>query len=176
MQVTTGMIIAANIIDFIASMVQIWSGVVKEKKKILFWQNIQLGLQTVSLSLLGGFSGAISNVLSIGRNIFCYFDKATWPVKIGLIAAQFVLTYFFGGGGAISYLPFVVCTVYILFMTVKDPIRFKLLSTLTFIPWVFYFLYYRSYTGATFAAITVVTSSISLYQMIQKRKKDQETS
>ena len=46
-------IVIANIIDFIASMVQIYSGTVKEKGKILVMQIVQLGMQTVSMVLLG---------------------------------------------------------------------------------------------------------------------------
>jgi hypothetical protein len=57
-------IVIANIIDFIASMVQIYSGTVKEKGKILVLQILQLGIQTISMLLLGAIPGAISNVLS----------------------------------------------------------------------------------------------------------------
>ena len=57
-------IVIANIIDFIASMVQIYSGTVKDKGKLLLWQILQLGMQTVSMVLLGAIPGAISNVLS----------------------------------------------------------------------------------------------------------------
>lgn len=167
-----GAVIAANIIDFAASMVQIYSGVVKEKKKILFWQTLQLGMQTFSMLLLGAFSGAVSNVLSVIRNILCYREHMNWPVKILLIAVQFVLTILFGGGTAISWLPFAVCTVYILFMDIQDPIRFKILVTATFAPWVIYYFLYHSFTGAFFAAATVVTNLISLSQMIRKRREE----
>lgn len=65
-------IVIANVIDFIAPMVQNYSGTVKDKGKLLLWQILQLGMQTVSMVLLGAIPGAISNVLSCIRNYLCY--------------------------------------------------------------------------------------------------------
>ena len=158
-------IIIANIIDFIASMVQIYSGTVKDKGKLLLWQIVQLGMQTVSMVLLGAIPGAISNVLSCIRNYLCYKNIFTWPIKIVLIVLSGVLTVTFNNQGLLGYLPFVVCTVYVLLMDMKDPVKFKLLVTLTFVPWVFYFLIIKSYTGAFFAAMLVVTSLWTWFKM-----------
>ena len=151
-------IVIANVIDFIASMVQIYSGTVKDKGKLLLWQIVQLGMQTVSMILLGAIPGAISNVLSCIRNYLCYKNIFTWPIKITLIVLSFILTVAFNNQGILGYLPFVVCTIYVLLMDMKDPVKFKLLVTLTFVPWVFYFLIIKSYTGAFFAAMSVATS------------------
>ena len=162
-------IVIANIIDFLASMVQIYTGAVKDKAKILLLQILQLGMQTVSMLLLGAIPGAISNVLSCIRNYLCYKDVFTWPVKIVLIVISFVLTVAFNNQGLLGYLPFVVCTVYVLFMDMKDEIKFKLLVTLTFVPWMVYYLVIKSYTGALFAAITIVTSFWTLYKMVKTK-------
>ena len=162
-------IVIANIIDFLASMVQIYTGAVKDKAKILLLQILQLGMQTVSMLLLGAIPGAISNVLSCIRNYLCYKDVFTWPVKIVLIVISFVLTVAFNNQGLLGYLPFAVCTVYVLFMDMKNEIKFKLLVTLTFVPWMVYYLVIKSYTGALFAAITIVTSFWTLYKMVKTK-------
>ena len=158
-------IIIANAIDFIASMVQIYTGAIKEKTKILLFQILQLGLQTVSMLLLGAIPGAISNVLSCIRNYLCYKNIFTWPIKIILIVLSLVLTVVFNNQGVLGYLPFVVCTVYVLFMDIKDPFKFKVLVTLTFVPWVFYYLVIKTYTGAFFAVTTVITNIWTLIKM-----------
>lgn len=160
-------ILIANIIDLIASMVQIYSGTVKDKGKILLLQILQLGIQSVSMIILGAIPGAISNVLSCIRNYLCYKNIFTWPIKIILILLSLILTVMFNNQGILGYLPFIVCTVYVLFMDIKDPFKFKLLVTLTFIPWIFYFLIIQSYTGAFFAAATVVTNLGTLLKMKQ---------
>ena len=150
-------------------MVQIYTGAVKDKAKILLLQILQLGMQTVSMLLLGAIPGAISNVLSCIRNYLCYKDVFTWPVKIVLIVISFVLTVVFNNQGLLGYLPFAVCTVYVLLMDMKDEIKFKLLVTLTFVPWMVYYLVIKSYTGALFAAITIVTSFWTLYKMVKAK-------
>jgi hypothetical protein len=60
-------------------------------------------------------------------------------------------------------------------MDVKDQIQFKILSTVSFIPWVVYYLAIRSYTGAFFAALTTVTSTIALVSMIKEKKNGKLT-
>ena len=158
-------IVIANIIDFFASMLQIYSGTVKDKAKILILQIFQIGMQGVSMLLLGAIPGAISNVLSCIRNYLCYKNIFTWPIKIVLIVLSAILTVLFNNQGLLGYLPFVVCTVYVLFMDIKDPFKFKVLVTLTFVPWVFYYLVIKSYTGAFFAFTTIVTNVWTLYKM-----------
>ena len=165
-------IVIANIIDFIASVVQIYSGTKKEKEKILVLQILQLGMQTVSMLLLGAIPGAISNVLSCIRNYLCYKNIFTWPIKITLIVLSLALTIPFNNQGLLGYLPFAVCTIYVLFMDIKDPIKFKLLVTLTFIPWIFYYLIIKSYTGAFFAFTTVITNFWTLFQMKREAAKE----
>ena len=162
-------IIIANVIDLIASIVQIYSGTVKEKGKILLLQILQLGMQAVSMLLLGAITGAISNVLSCIRNYLCYKNIFTLPIKIILIVLSGVLTICFNNQGLLGYLPFVVCTVYVLFMDMKDPFKFKILVTLTFIPWVFYYLIIQSYTGAFFAIATVIANVKTLINMKKER-------
>ena len=163
-------ILIANIIDFAASMVQIYTGAVKEKAKILLLQILQLGMQTVSMLLLGAIPGAVSNVLSCIRNYLCYKDVFTWPVKIVLIVLSFILTVVFNNQGLLGYLPFAVCTAFVLLMDIKDEVKFKIVVTLTFVPWVFYYLVIKSYTGAFFAATTIVTNVCTLYKMKNSRK------
>ena len=164
-------VVIANIIDFLASLVQIYTGAVKEKSTILILQILQLGMQTVSMILLGAIPGAISNVLSCIRNYLCYKNIFTWPIKIILIIISFVLTVVFNNQGLLGYLPFTVCTIYVLFMDIKDEFKFKVLVTLTFIPWIPYFLIIKSYTGAFFAATTVAANVWTLIQMKKERVK-----
>lgn len=158
-------IIIANVIDLIASVVQIYSGTVKEKGKILLLQILQLGMQSVSMLLLGAIPGAISNVLSCIRNYLCYKNIFTLPIKVILIVLSGILTVCFNNQGLLGYLPFAVCTVYVLLMDMKDPFKFKILVTLTFIPWVFYYLIIQSYTGAFFAIATVIANVKTLIKM-----------
>ena len=70
-------VIIANIIDFAAALIQVGSGSIRKKSKILVVQTIQLLMQAVSMLLLGGVTGAANNVISCVRNYLCYKEKMT---------------------------------------------------------------------------------------------------
>ena len=161
-------IIIANIIDFIAALIQVGSGAIKKKSKILAVQIVQLLMQGVSMLLVGGITGAISNVISCWRNYLCYKEKLNKIWKGILIAASVAMTVLFNNQGWIGVIPVVVCTVYILLMDVKDPVKFKLLVTLSFIPWIVYHFVLKLYVAAVFDAASVITSAITLFLMIKK--------
>ena len=165
------MLIAANIIDFLAALLQAGSGAIKQKSKILAVQIVQMLMQGVSMLLLGGITGAVSNVLSCWRNYLCYKEKLTPIWKAILIAASVLMTVLLNDQGLLGIVPAAVCTVYILLMDLKDPIHFKLLVTLTFVPWLFYHFILGSYVGALFDFITIVTNAVTLGVMLKEKKK-----
>ena len=161
---------AANGIDLIAALIQVFSGSIKKKQRILGVQILQMLLQGVSMLLLGGVTGAVSNVLSCYRNYLCYKEKLTGLWKGILIGASVLLTVLLNDQGLLGLVPAAVCTVYILLMDLKDPIHFKLLVTLTFVPWMVYHFILGSYVGAAFDAATIVTNVITLFVMCREKK------
>ena len=165
-------IIIANVIDFVAALIQVGSGSIKKKSNILVVQIIQLLMQGVSMLLLGGITGAISNVLSCYRNYLCYKEKLNRVWKGILIAASVAMTLLFNNQGWLGIIPVAVCTVYILLMDVKDPIKFKLLVTLSFVPWIIYHLALQLYVAAIFDAVSVVTSAVTLCLMMRGKKRE----
>ena len=169
-------ILIANAIDLVAALIQVASGSIKRKSRILMVQILQLLMQAVSMVLLGGYTGAVSNVLSCWRTYLCYQGKLSTLWKILLTAASLVMTLTLNHQGLLGFLPFIVCTVYILLIDLKDPVHFKLLVTLSFIPWLIYHLILGSYTGAFFDAASVVSSSITLLIMARDKKKGKDTS
>ena len=162
-------ILIANIIDFFAAVIQVASGSIKKKSKILLVQMVQLAMQIVSMLLLGGVTGAANNVLSCYRNYLCYKEKLNSYWKVVLIAASVVMTILLNEQGLLGIIPGTVCVAYILFMDIKDPVKFKALVTLTTVPWFFYHFILKSYTGALCDAATVVINAITLRSMIKEQ-------
>ena len=162
-------ILIANIIDFLAALIQVGSGSIKKKGKILVVQILQMLMQATSMLLLGGVTGAVSNVLSCYRNYLCYKEKLNTAWKAVLIAASILMTVLLNEQGFLGVIPVVVCTVYIIFMDVKDPIKFKLLVTASFVPWMFYHFILKSYVGAFFVVATIITNGITLYSMVKEK-------
>ena len=163
-------VIIANAIDFVAALVLVASGSIKKKTKILVVQSVQLLMQAVSMLLLGGVTGAVSNVISCYRNYLCYKEKLNTAWKIMLIGVSVAMTVLLNDQGLLGILPAVICAVYIVFMDLKDPVKFKLLVTVSFIPWIFYHFALRAYVATFFDAATVMTNAVTLILMIREKK------
>ena len=164
-------VVIANIIDLIAALIQVGSGSIKQKTKILVAQIIQLLMQAVSMLLLGGITGAINNVLSCFRNYLCYKEKLNIVWKAILIAASIGMTVLLNDQGLLGIIPAAVCTIFIIFMDVKDPVKFKFLVTASFVPWMFYHFILKSYVGALFDIATIITNAITLRSMLKDKQK-----
>lgn len=158
-------IIIGNIIALVASLLMVYSGVIKQKKKILYIQTIQIGMSVVSNIVLGGIVGAIINALSCIRNILCYKDKLGFKEKIIITILAVGLSLAFNNLGIIGILPLISTIVYLWLMNLKDVIKFKILIIFTMILWLIYDIYIKSYSSAVFDFLNIVANIISIYQL-----------
>lgn len=163
-------LLLGNAFALIASIIMATSGVVKDGKKFLICQNAQLGLSTISNLILGGYTGALLNVVSIGRNILCYNNKFTKTFKIVIVIIQVVGCLLANNIGWIGLCPLISVLVYTLFLT-TDAKKLKLLTASTVILWAIYDFYIQSYTAFAFDIFTMITNLVGLYR-VQKKGED----
>ncbi len=164
-------IIIGNVIALIASVMMVYSGFLKQKKKILYIQTAQIILSVFSNIVLGGISGAIINALSCVRNILCYKDKLDVRAKIILILLAIILSLIFNNLGFIGLFPLISTVTYILLMNTKNVVKFKWLIIFTMLMWLIYDLFIKSYTSAIFDFMNIVANIISIIQILSKSKK-----
>lgn len=164
------LLIVGNLIALIASILMVYSGILKEKKKILFVQTIQIGLSVLSNIVLGGITGAIINGISMIRNIICYKDKLGLKEKIIITVLSVVLSIIVNNLGVIGFLPVISTIVYIWLMNIKDVKKFKLLIIFTMFMWFIYDFTIKSYTSAIFDILTIISNMISLVYVKNKLK------
>lgn len=126
-------------------------------------------MSVISNIMLGGITGAIINAISCIRNILCYKNKLNNIAKAIIIILSVCLTFSFNNLGFIGLFPLVSTVVYVLFMNVKDVVKFKLLITFTMLMWFFYDIFIKSYTSACFDFFNILANFISI---IQIRKND----
>ena len=158
-------ILIFNIIALLTSLIMVYSGILKNKKKILYFQSIQIGLFVISNLVLNGISGAIINAISFVRNILCYKNKLFLKEKIIITIISIVLILCFNNLGLIGFLPLISTIVYLWFMTVEDVIKFKLLMILIMLLWSVYDFTIKAYTACVFDILTVIANIISIIKM-----------
>ena len=164
-------IVIGNIIALIASLLMVYSGIIKQKKKILYVQTVQIGLSVASNIVLGGIVGAIINALSCVRNILCYKEELGLKEKLILTILATALSIAFNNLGIIGILPLISTIVYLWLMNLKDVIKFKVLIIFTMILWLIYDICIMSYSSAVFDFLNVIANIISIYQIKYKKEK-----
>ena len=163
-------IIIGNIVALIASLLMVYSGVIKQQKKIIYIQTLQISLSVISNMILGGITGAIINALNFIRNILCYKDKLGLKEKIIITLLAVILSIAFNNLGLVGILPLISTIVYLWLMNVKDVKKFKFLIIFTMLLWFIYDIYIKSYSSAIFDFMTIIANIISIIQL--KGKKD----
>lgn len=157
-----------NIIAFLASLIMVYTGILKDKKKIIYFQGVQIGLFVISNFVLGGVSGIIINVMNLIRNILCYKDRFFVKEKIFIIFITVILTLKFNNLGLIGLLPLIGSVIYTMFMNIKDVKKFKFLMIFTMVMWLIYDLSIKSYSSFLFDGLTILTNLISLFTVKNK--------
>ena len=158
-------IIIGNIIALIASILMVYSGMLKQKKKILYFQTVQIEMSVISNIILGWITGAIINVLSLIRNILCYKDKLGLNEKIVTTILATILTLKFNNLGYIGLLPLISTVSYVWLMNIKDVKKFKWLIVFTMLMWLIYDVVIKSYTSAIFDFMNIVANIVTLFQI-----------
>ncbi len=162
-------LICGNVVALIGSILMVCSGIVKNRRKIIYIQTLQILCFTISDLILGGFTGAIVNLISIIRNILCYKDKLTNNIKMIIILISIVLSLSFNNLGFLGLLPLISTVVYTCFMNVKDTIKLKFLIIFTMIMWLIYEFIIHAYTSALFDFFNIIANTVTIYQLVHKK-------
>ena len=162
-------IIIGNVLGLMASLAMVYSGIVKEKKKILYVQSIQILLFALCDFVLGGIVGAIINLINLIRNILCYNDKLDIKKIIIITIVSIAFSLYFNNLGFIGLMPLISSVLYLCFMNVKDVRKFKLLIIIVTLLWLIYDFYIKAYTSSIFDFLTVCTNIYSLFKLRKNR-------
>jgi hypothetical protein len=165
-------IICGNIVALIASILMLVSGMVKDRKKIIYIQTLQILAFAISDLILGGYTGTIVNLISLVRNYLCYKDKLTNIKQIILIILSVVFSLLFNNLGFLGLLPLISTVVYTCFMNVKDTIKLKSLIIFTMVLWLIYDTFIKSYTSAIFDFFSIIANIVTIYQLYNNKKQE----
>lgn len=164
-------LVCGNIIALIASTLMVCSGIIKDRKKTIYIQTIQIIAFVMSNLILGGYTGAIVNLISLARNYWCYKDILTKIKKIILIVFSVVISLLFNNLGLIGLLPIISTVVFTYFIDTKSLIKLKFLIVFSSILWLIYDTLLGSYTSAIFNFFTILGTTITIYQIYRKNNK-----
>ena len=161
-------LILGNIVALIASILMLVSGIVKDRKKIIYIQTLQILAFAISDLILGGYTSTIVNLISLARNYWCYKDKLDNTKKTILIILSIVFSLLFNNLGFLGLLPLISTVVYTCFMSTKNTIKLKLLIIFTMILWLIYDIFIQSYISAIFDFFSIIANAVTIYQLTKE--------
>lgn len=162
-------LVCGNIVALIASTLMVCCGIIKDRKKTIYVQTIQILAFVMSNLILGGYTGAIVNFISLARNYWCYKDNLTKIKKLILIILTVVFSLLFNNLGFIGLLPIIASVVFVCFIDTKSIIKLKILIAFTCILWLIYDILLGSYTSAAFNFFTILGAVITIFQLSHKK-------
>ncbi len=144
-------------------------GFLRKKERILAVQCVQFGLMGTANLVLGAFSGFVSNMVGIGRNLAFSRWKANLPMKLIFIAVQTLLSVKGLAAGPIEWLPVLAAAIYTWCLDTKSEIRLKIVIITAQVMWLVYDLYYSNFVAALFDVLTIFSNAAGIF-LVKKGK------
>ena len=163
-------LIIGNALAFVASVLMVVVGIIKDKKKIIFWQTIEIIFAGVSYIVLGSYTAAINMGISSARNILYYKEKLSTSAKIVLAILYTVLSLVFNNVGLIGIVLLGGSIASLFIVEIKNVVIFKLFAMLGMFVWAVHDISVQSYVAFIFDIGTIIALFISMFQ-IRKEKR-----
>lgn len=172
-------IVIGNAIAFIACILMVISGGIKDKGKTIFVQTIQIFLNAIACLFLKAYSGMIINLFSIPRNILAYKNKLTTKAKIILLSFIVTISVYVtiqksiaqGFIEWIGFVPLVSTITYMLLMDKLEGEKFKFLVMFTMFVWIIHDWFVKDYVAVVFNIFNVITSTSAIIRIRRENKE-----
>jgi len=164
------MVILGNLVSMLGCALMVTIGFVRDRKRVITLQCFQFGFLGLGNLILGAFSGFISGVVSIARNLIFPRVGGGLGLKLVFIAVQVVVTLLAGWAGPISLLPLGAGILFTWFIDTKSDAQLKWVIILAQILWGIYDFHYRNYVSFTFDILTILSNLLGLILLKREGK------
>lgn len=165
--------IIAQILGVFAIILGFVSYQTKSSKSVLALQSLTTVTFTVHYLLLGAYSGMAMNAVGIIRNFFYYnsekklFSWQGWPIVFALISGTLGILAWEAWYSVFIVAGLVINTVCMSFKNAQN-IRKSILVTSPMV--IVYDVFSRSWSGAVYETVAIISSAIGLYRFYTAKK------
>ena len=168
------LLIAGNILGFTGAIIMTLIGLIKNKKRFLIAQSGMNIIYIASNLCLGGISGAISNLITLLRNLFCIKWKITPIVKAVFIFFNIGLTAAAGCTDILMWLPVLGNCVFTWYIDTGNMKLFKAICGGCQLLWLIYDLHILNFATAVFDFIAIITNGIAVISLIKESQSGRQ--
>ena len=148
-------LLIGNVCSLLAMVTDSVSAAQKTVRKVLLVQCVSQFIYCAGTIVLGGYSGATQNVVSIFRNFFAMGNKSNKYVEWSLVALGVILGLLFNNIGFMGLLPVIANLQYAIVM-----FRLRGNEKVLKISFMLSAVMFAAFNGALFNVVGVVTNSI----------------
>ena len=160
------LILIGRIFSILACTLMVIIGYMKHKRTILWAQNAQFILFSISYACLGGIAAVVSNMVSLIRNLICLKWNLTIPLQIFFIAFQGMFTFITTQNRWVDWLPFIAATFITITIRSKKDLLIKLGCIGSILCFGTYDFYLKNWIVFAFDCFSLITSLIGVYCII----------
>jgi len=160
------MFILAQIFRVISSFFGIMADKASDSKKVLLYNGIYNFFSALQYFFLFAFSGAISSIVAIGRNVIFYKFPKKVPIYILIIYFVVIVALNIPAfDGLISFIPVLLVVMYTTALYIGNIYGIKYTVLVICVLESFYDYYCKAYIGIGVCILDFIIVSVSLYKM-----------
>ena len=161
-------ILLGNALSFVGCVLMVAIGFVRKKERILGLQCVQFSILAAANVVLGAFTGAVSGVVGIVRNLVFTRVRTSTGWKVFFLVIQAALALQTSPRGLLDWLPILSGSLFTWFIDLKSETAFKIMIIAAQSMWLVYDLCYSNFVRAAFDVFTMLSNLIGIL-MIRKK-------
>lgn len=161
-------ILFGNLLSMVGCSLMVAIGFVRKKERILWLQCIQFSILAAANVVLGAFTGAVSGIVGIVRNLVFTRVDSSVPWKVFFLVIQAAMALRANPQGILDWLPILSGSLFTWFIDLKSEVGFKTMIIAAQAMWLVYDLCYSNFVSAAFDVFTMLSNFIGIL-MIRKK-------
>ena len=154
-------ILIGNLIAFAGAVIMVLIGLIRSKRNILIAQCVQFAVMGIGNLVLGGVTGFVSNIVSIARNIVCFYRPLTVPLKLLFIVILGGIGLYTNNLGLVGLCPVISAVLFTWYLD-SDEIRLKIVIIITSALWTCFDFTIHNYVTMVMDLLTIVTNTAGI--------------
>lgn len=168
-------VLYAQLIGAAAMLTMTLSVQCRKKKHMMIVQSIAHMFYSFQYALLGGFSAAFMDIISVLRILLFYkYDKSKKKIPLILPTIVILVTVFVGiltYTNPLSLLPVFAAIIYTIGASFKDPKVYKFVFGTCAIGWLFYNLKFQAYVCVIGNIMEITSTAIALIRETKRKNR-----
>lgn len=161
-------VIIANILGVICSVCAAAGIFQKQKKRMMFFLSLNCGISVIANLLLGGYSGAVTQLVNLVRNLLTMAGKMTRRLSVAIMIVMFLAGLWMNRQGALGLLPLIASAEYTLSLSSENMFVLESAILVNMLLWSIYSFLTWNITGGISSLILAIQAGYKVIRLWER--------